>query len=105
MNNTKWIEIFKKFYYDIECSEDENIRSIQIRWETRSLDGYLYRDSTWTHFCLGDDLKHIDWLKIYLTPQNKKIVLDVLRNIHVPGEVFKDCVYVYGYRKDVDYIK
>ena len=31
-------------------------------------------------------------------------VLDALRRIHVPGEVMANCVYVYGYRTDVDYI-
>ena len=49
--------------------------------------------------------KEIEWLKIDLTAENRKIVLDILRKIHVPGEVFDDCVYVYGYRTDVDYIK
>ena len=37
--------------------------------------------------------------------ENRKIVLDILKKIHVPGEVFEDYVYVYGYRTDVDYIK
>ncbi len=105
MNNTKWIEIWESFYYNIECSNDENIRNIRILWETKNRDGYTYHDSTWTHFSLDGDLKNIEWLKIYFNSQNKEIVLDVLRKVHVPGEVFEDCVYIYGYRTDVDYIK
>jgi hypothetical protein len=106
MNNTKWTEIFKALYYGVECSDDPALSNLCIRWTTKSSNGYLYSDNTWTHF--GTDLDHskeIEWLKIDLTPQNRTIVLDVLRNIHVPGEIFDDCVYVYGYRTDVDYIR
>ena len=106
MNHTKWTEIFKAFYYDIECSEDPKLSRLLIHWTTRSTNGFVYNDSTWTHFgtnCKGT--KDIEWLKIDLTPENRKIVLDILKKIHVPGEVFEDCVYVYGYRTDVDYIK
>ena len=39
-----------------------------------------------------------------LTPENREFVLRNLRAIHVPGEVLADCVIVYGYRTDVDYI-
>ena len=31
-------------------------------------------------------------------------VMRNLRAIHVPGKVLADCVIVYGYRTDVDYI-
>lgn len=105
MNDTKWIEIFKAFYYEFECSEDPWRRGLRIDWTTRSLNGYVYGDSTWTHFgCDGEPLKELDWLKIDLTSENREAVLDVLKKIHVPGEVFEDCVYVYGHRMDVDYI-
>lgn len=105
MNATKWKEIFKAFYYDVECSNDENIRKLSPQWTTKSTEGYIYSDRTWTHFgCDTDGSKHIEWLKIDLTPENRNIVLDILQRIHVPGEVFEDCVYVYGYRTDVDYI-
>ena len=46
----------------------------------------------------------IDWLRITLTPENREFVLETLRKIHVPGKVLADCVIVYGYRTDVDYI-
>ncbi len=105
MNNTKWSEIFKAFYYGFECAEDERLRSIRFPWTTRSVDGYEYSDNTWTHFGVGmERSKEIDWLRMELTPENREIVLDILRKIHVPGEVLEDCVYIYGYRTDVDYI-
>ena len=106
MNNTKWTEIFKEFYYGIECAEDENLNNILIPWTTKTTNGYIYSDTIWTHFGVGmENSKEIEWLKIDLTPINTEIVLDILKKIHVPGEVFDDCVYVYGYRTDVDYIK
>ena len=106
MNNTKWTEIFKAFYYDIECSEDQKLSKIPIQWTTKAINGYIYSDNTWTHFGMDmESSKEIEWLKIDLTSENRKIVLDILKRIHVPGEVFDDCVYVYGYRTDVDYIK
>ena len=105
MNNTKWTEIFKEFYYGVECADDEKFNSMRIQWTTKSINGCIYSDSTWTHFGVGmENSKEIEWLKIDLTPANKDIVLGILRKIHVPGEVFDNCVYVYGYRTDVDYI-
>ena len=106
MNNTKWREIFQAFYYGVECADDEKLSRTPIQWTTKSTNGYIYSDSSWTHFGVNiENSKEIEWLKIDLTPINKEIVLGILRKIHVPGEVFDDCVYVYGYRTDVDYIK
>ena len=105
MNNTKWTEIFRAFYYGVECSADEVRAGLTVRWTTKSTSGYLYSDNTWTHFgCSMEYSEEIEWLKIELTPQNREIVLEILKQIHVPGEVFEDAVYVYGYRTDVDYI-
>ena len=74
-------------------------------WTTRTLDGVVYSDSTWTHFGVGmEDSRQIDWLMIELTPENREFVLEALRKIHVPGEVLADCVMVYGHRMDVDYV-
>lgn len=78
MNDTKWTEIFQAFYYGIECSDDPALSDMLVRWTTRSVDGYVYSDSTWTHFgCSREDYKKIDWLKIDLTSENRKIVLDI----------------------------
>ena len=102
MNNTKWNEIGHKFW-DIECSED-----ILIEWDVKFIN-YDYVENyewTWSHF--GSDMvdhKQIEWLKIRLTPENRTRVIEVLKAVHVPGEVTEDAVFVYGYRTDVDYIK
>jgi hypothetical protein len=50
------------------------------------------------------DHKQIEWLKIRLTHENRKRVIEVLKAVHVPGEVTEDIAIVYGYRTDVDYI-
>ncbi len=105
MNATKWTEIFKAFYYGVEISEDAIRSGLKVRWSTKSTDGHIYSDSTGTHFgCSMESSRDIEWMKIELTPENRDIVLGILRVIHVPGEVFGDAVFVYGYRTDVDYI-
>ena len=48
--------------------------------------------------------REIEWLKIDQTAENREIVLDILRRIHVPGEITNDAVCVYGYRADIAYI-
>ena len=105
MNSTKWTEIWKAFYYGIECSNDPELSHMAVHWRTKSVNGFLYGDSSWTHFGATMDAdKEIEWLRIELTPQNRDIVLGILRKIHVPGEVLDNSVYIYGYRTDVDYI-
>ena len=105
MNDTKWKEIFKAFYYGIECSADAALSDLKILWTTKSVAGDIYNDSTWTHFgCTVESFKEIEWLRINLTPENRQVVLDILKEIHVPGEIKDNAVYVYGYRTDVEYI-
>lgn len=103
MNNTKWNEIFIAFY-DIECSDSPS--KPLIPWMTQTTRGFVYGpENTWTHFGSEPaDYKDIEWLKIILTPANRDVVLQTLKEIHVPGEVLEDEVIVYGYRHDVDYI-
>lgn len=103
MNDAKWNEIFRAFYYGVECSDDDGISDLIINWTTKTVDGFIYSDNTWSHFDC-DSYKDIEWLKIDINEKTAKIVIDALRKIHVPGEVFDDCVYVYGYRTDIDYI-
>ena len=102
MNNTKWNEIFRAFYYDNECQ-----RGALVRWRTKDIEsGYLSPwDGTWTHFgCEPRNWDCIDYLQILLTPENRDLVMETLKRIHVPGEVKDDIVTVYGYRMDVDYL-
>ena len=42
MNNTKWNEIFRAFYIDVECSEDPTLSEMIIQWTTKSTDGNIY---------------------------------------------------------------
>lgn len=103
MNNTKWNKIFNAFYHNIECSNDPKISGVTIQWTTKSTNGQVYTDTTWTHF-YSNSYVDIEWLKIDLTPENRKTVIDILHQIHVPGEVTETEAIVYGYRTDVDYI-
>lgn len=100
MNNTKWKEILAAFY-DLENNTD-----IETQWMTKDLNGFVYGwDQTWTHFCSEtQNYKSIEWLKIKLDKLNRDTVIQILKNIHVPGEVSETEVTVYGYRVDVDYI-
>ena len=41
MNNTKWTEIFKAFYYGAEL-----VGGPAVPWTTRTLDGFVYSDNT-----------------------------------------------------------
>ena len=102
MNNTKWNEIFKKFYNE-ECCNRER----KIRWRTLDKgNGHLSPwDETWTHFgCEPIEWEMIEYLQIQLTDENREFVLSSLKEVHVPGVVEDDIATVYGYRHDVDYI-
>ena len=105
MNATKWREINTAFL-GMEFSDLPEENSVVIPWMTCTTDGFIYGwDETWTHFWGEDDTgKEIEWLKIKLTPENRKVVLAILKRIHVPGEVTEHEVTVYGYRTDVDYV-
>lgn len=100
MNNTKWNELFRAFY-QLENSD----QPFDVQWMTNT-NGFIYGwDDTWSHFgCEPRNYKAIEWLKIKLTPHNREIVLNILKNIHVPGEIINDIAIIYGYRTDIDYI-
>ena len=103
MNNTKWNEIFKAFYYGNELKENSPL----IRWRTKDAEnGYLCSwEGTWTHFgCEPREWDRIDYLQIQLTPVNDSYVIESLKKIHVPGTIENGIVTIYGYRTDVDYI-
>lgn len=101
MNNTKWNEIFINFYKN-ECD-----KGVLVQWRTKDIEtGYICPwEGTWTHFgCEPREWEYIDYLQLRLTPENEKLVLKMLKEIHVPGVVDDGIVTVYGYRMDVDYI-
>ncbi len=130
MNNTKWNEIFKRFYhnqlkgyYDRHPTDEifpplyealyheawHTLNSVDYAGDIPYSVQFKGRSSPshddWATF--GSQYpfyKDIVWLKIHLTPQNRQFVLRTLHEIHVPGEELDDCVYVYGNRTDVDYL-
>ena len=97
MNNTKWNEIFQAFYY---CD-------FIVKWRTKDKEnGFLSDwDASWSHFgCEPHEWDKIDYLQIELSSENKEYVLETLKKIHVPAEIVKNVITVYGYRTDVDYL-
>lgn len=103
MNNTKWNEIFTAFYIN-ECVQGAPL----VRWRTKDTKtGYISNwDGSWTHFgCEPREWDKIDYLQIELTKDNSDLVFDVLRKIHIPGEVHDGIISIYGYRTDVNYIR
>lgn len=99
MNNTKWEEIRTAMV---------NYHT-PVQWRVKSIDnGYVSDwDKEWFyHFKLGG-YETIEWLEIKTgCKEVKNDIVDILRKIHVPGEVFEDHIKVYGYRKQgfIDYI-
>ncbi|NMP36531.1 MAG: hypothetical protein GX051_00185 [Clostridiales bacterium] len=103
MNDTKWLEIFKAFYY-----QSQNInKTLDIFYRTQYADGTTSNWSNeWELFgCAYQNTSKINWLQIELTDTNREYVMDNLKKIHVPGDIQDSIVTVYGYRQDVDYIK
>lgn len=103
MNDTKWNEIYRAFYYENELKPDHPL----VQWRTKDKDsGYICSwEGTWTHFgCEPRNWECIEYLQIKITEENKKLVLNTLRMIHVPGDIEDGIVTVYGYRTDVDYL-
>ena len=97
MNNTKWNEIFQAFYNN----------GCIVMWRTMDVEnGYLSNwDASWSHFgCEPREWDKIDYFQIKLTPENKTLVIDTLKRIHVPGEIADDVITVYGYRADIGYL-
>ena len=103
MNNTKWNEIFRAFYYDNELKENAPL----IMWRTRDIEnGFVSEwDGTWSHFgCEPREWNRIDYLQIRLTAENEKYVMDCLKKIHVPGDVKDGIATVFGHREHGEYI-
>lgn len=99
MNNTKWEEI-RSAMHDYPLS---------IQWRVKNIDnGHVSNwDAEWCyHFRLGG-YDTIEWLEVKAYNEEMKIdIINILRKIHVAGEVLKDSIKVYGYKMDdfIDYI-
>jgi hypothetical protein len=100
MNDTKWEEI-RLTMYDYPSNR---------QWRTKDIEkGYICPwDGEWFyHFSIGG-YKYIQWLEIKAETEGIRTdVLEKLKSINVPGEVFDDVIRVYGYveiGKSVDYL-
>ncbi|WLR42514.1 hypothetical protein LC087_17765 [Bacillus carboniphilus] len=94
MNNTKWNEIRKAM---IEYDGTTH-------WRTKDIEkGFVSDwDGDWFyHFKTNgtsEDYKYIEWLEIKVPSlKMKNDVLNIFKNINVPGEIFEDVIRVYGY--------
>ncbi|MFF2879487.1 DUF6678 family protein [Gottfriedia sp. NPDC057991] len=90
MNDKKWEEIRLSM-----CDYPNN-----NQWRTKDIETRFI--STWDgewfyHFRIGG-YKCIEWLEIKVETQEiRKGVLNILKNIHVSGDVFDNVIRVYGY--------
>lgn len=99
MNNTKWEEI-RLAMYEYPAT---------TKWRLKNIDnGYLSNwDSEWFYHFRLEGYNTIEWLEIEVDNEEmKNAVINVLRKIHVPGEILENSIKIYGYKKDefIDYI-
>lgn len=99
MNNTKWEEI-RLAMYEYPAT---------TKWRLKNIDnGYLINwDSEWFYHFRSGGYNNIEWLEIKVDDEEMKIaVTNILRKIHVAGEILKNSIKIYGYKKDefIDYI-
>ena len=75
MNKTKWLEINKTFW-GLETSDLPEEYGLVIPWMTCTTDSFVYGwDETWSHFWSHEYTgREIEWLKIKLTPENRKTI-------------------------------
>jgi hypothetical protein len=100
MNNTKWNEIREEILnYDSPP-----------KWRTKDLNtGYISLwDNDWFYHFSEGGYDSIELLEIHAEEESIKTdLIQIMKKIHVPGEVFSSSIKVYGYKKNdefVDYI-
>ena len=102
MNNTKWNELFRAFYEN----DGNRDRSLAVFYRTKERGGDISCWSNeWELFSSQFPWwKDLEWLQIQLSDENRPFVLDILKRIHVPGEIQDNIVTVYGYRQDCAFL-
>jgi hypothetical protein len=91
MNNTKWDELRLAMY---------SLGDQRPRWRTRSTtNGYICPwDGEWFYHFREGGYDTIEWVEIEIrSKEQKDLVLEQLRKIHVPGEVSEHGFIVFGY--------
>ena len=99
MNNTKWNEIRIKMY---EYNRNTKWRTIDLNT------GHISEwDSEWFyHFSVGG-FKTIEYLEIHIeNDEMKNEIVEILKKIHVPGEINNTSIFIYGYKEngEINYI-
>lgn len=90
MNNTKWGEI------RVEMLNFP----FNIFWRTKDLNGFISQwDSDWYYHFKEDGYKTIEWLELKTRSDIQMEVLKVLKQIHVPGEIHKESIIIFGYKQ------
>ena len=91
MNNTKWEELRLGMY---------NLAELSPKWRTKDLaTGYTCPwDGEWFYHFRTGGYESTEWVEIQITsPEQEQAVLEVLRQIHVPGEKTAVGFKVFGY--------
>jgi Family of unknown function (DUF6678) len=101
MNNTKWRELQMSMY---------SLESNRPLWRTLcTTNGYLSSwDGEWYYHFSEGGFDDIEWVELKIENElQRKLVLDQLRSIHLPGEVTDEGYKIYGYiniGKPIDYL-
>lgn len=101
MNNTKWDELRLGMY---------NLKPLSPKWRTRDIEnGYISPwDGEWFYHFRTGGYKTIEWVEIQiLSEEQDEAVLNILKQINVPGERTENGFKVYGYQpenKTINYI-
>jgi len=101
MNITKWDEIRLAMYA---------LGDQRPRWRTRDIEnGYVCPwDGEWFYHFRQGGYDTIAWVEIEVTSNKQRdLVLERLREIHVPGEVSEHGFIVFGYlqsSRQIDYL-
>ncbi|WP_081394083.1 DUF6678 family protein [Paenibacillus odorifer] len=97
MNNTKWEEIRQamlNYAFPTKC----RIKDIDT--------GYISLwDGDWYYHFSDGGYKFIEWLEIHAEDDSINAdLIQILKKIHVPGEVTTDSIIIYGYNKTNEFI-
>lgn len=93
MNDTKWDELRLAMY---------NLGDLRPRWRTKEVNGYVcHWDGEWFYHFREGGYSTIEWVEIETSSADQDAaVLELLREIHLPGHRTDQGFRVYGYVQD-----
>jgi len=102
MNDTKWNELRDSML---------KLGSLSSKWRTKDVkSGYIHRwDGDWHyHFNGAGSYPAMEWVEIKIDSEDqRKIILNILKQINVPGEETEEGFRIFGYAKpgvEINYI-